>query len=170
MDFLANNIDRHGHNILYRKVENHNPATHASRLLAIDHGRNFQYKIGAGWDRDKANDSFYNYFQGGLDHIVNHAKKVGTQVNNAQHFVGEIQHWWPHVRQNVVQTMHQNVGNIKDQAHRSHIWKNFMERTEKLDDMCRFPDEYIDGDMEMYRTPIYSHQEAANAYNPWQRF
>jgi hypothetical protein len=180
MDYLGNNLDRHGGNLLIRNPAKHDPAKHASRVMAIDHGRNFQYKSKTKYPQSELEmgappeslleDSLSTYFANpGIARVSQHSSSDGgPRVSSPGHFTGMVQQWWPSVRQNVVATMHHQLKGLKDQGHRSHIWKNFMERVNKLDDIARFPEEYANGGRELLNTPIYTPQESVNAYNPWR--
>lgn len=178
MDFLTHNMDRHSHNLLVRHPDHFNPEAHGSRLMAIDHGRSFQYKYSTKNPKFEAaaggnplDDNLANYLQSGAMATLSRFSSAdgGPKVSNPAHFIPVLKQWWPKARDSVVATMHYHLKSVKDQASRSHMWKNFMERVGKLDDITRHSDEFMDGDREMLSVPIYTPREATTGYNPFQK-
>jgi hypothetical protein len=170
MDFLSNNLDRHEANLMFlpkgTKDENGQPLQ--SRLLAIDHGRSFQYHasnkgapskihdplLGSVTpDPDivrefntegKTGDNFLNYVQ---SRALNHVGELGEMFGRKSLKSGEgifppIAKWWPTVRNQVVHTMNQRIMGLREPRMQEHIQRNFTERVKLLDNIARNPDWY----------------------------
>ncbi|MEI6389284.1 MAG: hypothetical protein WCQ50_21975, partial [Spirochaetota bacterium] len=60
MDFLINNQDRHGANLLFRPMFE-KKATSIESLLAIDHGRSFHYHSSNRFNGSRGKDGLFNY-------------------------------------------------------------------------------------------------------------
>lgn len=171
MDFLTNNMDRHRENLLYfpEGTKDENGVPLRSRLLAIDHGRNFQYhashKGAPKFEHDpligtfpipeedqkqinlegKTVDSPLFYLDSdALRHVSGMSAYGGSPPLTAPRvFVKNIVSWWPQVREQVVRTMALRLRNLREPRMRDHVWNNFIERVKKLDDIAARPDFYL---------------------------
>jgi hypothetical protein len=161
MDFLTNNIDRHEHNLMYIPSDyTENGLTPKSRLLAIDHGRNFQYKSSIKgmpryvlengikrpiepWERPDPNiDNLQNYVVGRANKFVMRVgKHLGYMLPTSLHIMQQIGQWWPKVEHEVVNEFEQHLRSIKNPAVREHLKKNFMERVNMLNYVSHHPNE-----------------------------
>jgi hypothetical protein len=172
MDFLSNNLDRHRHNLLVRQPNavDSTGIPYRSRLLAIDHTRNFQYHAAhkgapshvedrflenptvpqsirdANNAMAKTTDSLLTYLQSdALRHISESAKGFGEPpVHHPPHFLHVIEQWWPEVRNRVIAAFGDRLEGIREPRMKSHLLENFKMRVEKLDDMAARPDWYLD--------------------------
>jgi hypothetical protein len=130
MDFLTNNLDRHIENLLV------NPNSDNPRLLAIDHGRSFQYvasqKYKEGRVKSPAWDDFGQYIHGhpysGLNRFV---------PLESEHWKPTFD-WWGQNSGNIRDTMRHRLGQIKDPKVKKHILRNFNERANHLDDLANY--------------------------------
>lgn len=163
MDFLTNNLDRHGGNLLWD--------FNAGRYMAIDHSRSFQYKcFGRGFNEKELKkptnsfeDNLANYMGYGHAHgnvgcgvkvadprpykdeplidLVSGVAKGTRRVPDREQVMKEwqpvIEKWWPQVRGRVVAALDKRVEMLKDEKLRGHIRKNFMARVDQLDDYAR---------------------------------
>ena len=133
MDFLTNNLDRHPHNlmVLPEMATEEDGSPVSSRLLAIDHGRSFQYQAShkgipefyedevygkqpvdpefrARKNKEgKEKDSLLNYLEssdmGALD---SYGELQGVPSVASPHgFMPGFTDWWPGVRHSVVASM-----------------------------------------------------------------
>jgi 8-oxo-dGTP pyrophosphatase MutT (NUDIX family) len=150
MDFLSNNLDRHGDNLLFD--EDHN------QFMAIDHSRSFQYK-----NANKLNNAFINPkmkpmsegvpFQDSLGNYLN-----GSEMHSAHHVVDPIRRngadpkaeryrmidewqpvfkWWQKNSDTIRKAMEQRLELVKDSSVREHIQRNFEERWKMLNHYAR---------------------------------
>ncbi len=175
MDFLTNNLDRHGGNLLLEK-EAAQPTTNATstipeknpvgadpdsawmrnelamptvkRIMAIDHGRSFQYvnNYHHVWDKladlkknRHLEDSFRPYLFG------TNSSRPATSLfvtrprtfDEKQEFLRDADRvfdWWGKAGPKVRETMYQQLEHIKDPEAKAHIKRNFDERSRWLDE------------------------------------
>ena len=153
MDFLTNNLDRHEHNMMYIPKNHTDKGVHPrSFLLAIDHGRNFQYKasikampkfvIERGvkrpiepWEMPDPNrDSLRKYAVSRASRfLMQVGKSLGYQVPTKAEIIARISQWWPNVSHEVVNEFDHHLSSIRNPKIREHLKKNFMERVGLLD-------------------------------------
>jgi hypothetical protein len=152
MDFLGHNMDRHEHNLMYI------PGDHLDKgmpplsyLLAIDHGRNFQYKaamkgihmyvLDNGVKRrlepherpDPLIDNLSNYvFSHGNAFIRRVGKALGYPPPTGPEMMNYISQWWPSIADNVTEEFKHHLQAIKNPKIREHLLKNFMDRAQLL--------------------------------------
>ena len=110
MDFVTDNADRHGYNLLKKND---------GGLLAIDHGRSFLYdpSTSGAWE-------FARYRMGGATNRVISSDKDQYQ---------ETGNWWRNVHPRVREAFKAQVANIKDPKLRDHMQRNFDERADWLE-------------------------------------
>jgi hypothetical protein len=170
MDFLTNNLDRHGHNLLVRpqNAVDSSGIPRASRLLGIDHTRSFQYHAAhkgvpshiddyflgpitipeetrtAKNAEGKSVDSLLPYLQSdAMSKISEVAMGSGDPaIHNPTHYLKVIEQWWPEVRNRVINAFHDRLLSIKEPRMKQHLLENFKTRTEKLDDIAARADWY----------------------------
>lgn len=170
MDFLTNNMDRHQANLMFlpHGAVDHNGQPVRSRLLAIDHGRSFQYHasnkgapkqikdpllgtiavdedIRNAFEREgKTNDNLLNYASAkGIQEVAQLGHMFGKRnLMSPEGLIPILEKWWPQVRDRVVQTMEQRIENLREPRMQEHIRKNFMERVKLLDNIANNPDYY----------------------------
>lgn len=153
MDFLTNNLDRHEHNLMYIPSDHHDDGVAPkSHLVAIDHGRNFQYKSSIKgmpkfvmdhgvkrpiepWEMpDPTQDDLQKYVVSRAGKfLLQIGKSLGHEIPSKRQILEQIAAWWPHVSQEVVNEFWHHLNSIKKPDVRAHIKKNFMERTALLD-------------------------------------
>lgn len=161
MDMLSNNLDRHGGNLLQGGIEDKLGGEGGNSLLAVDHSRSFQYiqpntktsKEIAAPKYGPLTDTFARYH---TQSSVNHASPflpaenlpenaTPSQYTN-QHYDRHMQalqsyqpvfDWWGKVGQNVRNTFHQRLDQIKDPQVRAHLKRNFDARADWLDERAR---------------------------------
>jgi 8-oxo-dGTP pyrophosphatase MutT (NUDIX family) len=164
MDFLTNNLDRHGGNLMlgdpkhYEPEDGRVPAAYTHRLLAIDHSRSFQYVNNHThkWDsqalvkkkRDMS-DSLRPYL---LSHSTSSVGHLMTLIHG-RHIARDHAHdrrqdfleqhakpafdWWEQAGPKVRTAFEQQVAHIKDPAAKAHIIRNFNARADFLDERAR---------------------------------
>lgn len=136
MDFLSNNHDRHGGNLMYDRD--------TEEPLAIDHGRSFQYiKPRTTKDVDDG-DEFMNYHKGTAVNDVEPFLNPDDgqhwhdqQLENLRRYAPTFQ-WWGGVSDDVKKSFHDRLGQIKDPVARAHVKRNFDERAKWLDERAKF--------------------------------
>ncbi len=147
MDFLTNNVDRHGLNLLV------NPETR--KMLAIDHSRSFQYKANSKpfyrWDRqtqeeklhkpkEGEDDSLGNYILGSAISKVMPPSHSYTGPNNHNEYLDKwadvVENWWPKVSQSLRKELDGRLEQIKNPTLKEHIRKNFHARADLLDEQA----------------------------------
>ncbi len=143
MDYLANNLDRHGGNLM---VGSHGDSRGYEPVLAIDHERNFQYNrpirdshqnrrqrmmFGGAADQDSlSKETPWAYIKGS---VLNHAQ--GTNSGWFSH--GDLVDWWNQHGSNIRDEMENQLGSIKDESIRKHVRNNFTERWHKMDQWAK---------------------------------
>lgn len=170
MDFLSNNIDRHRRNLLFRKqgALNAKGAPYASRLLAIDHGRSFQYHAAHKGVPEHIEDPFlgmipvekevrdsHNKLAKETDNLIPYLRSdalmkingLGREFGLNAIYSGRriptlINRWWPSVRDNVIAAFVDRLRLIKEPRMKEHLFDNFKERVAKLDDIATRADWY----------------------------
>lgn len=175
-DFLSGGLDRHGGNLMQN---NPNPdgSGRGDKLLAIDHGRNFQYMTPNRSLMNKAltkrpagaTDSFGRYH---ADTAIERAspffpKSHGRDINDyydrqmgALDSYKPIFDWWGEQSGNVRKAMDTRLQQIKDPVIKAHIKRNFDTRADWLDERARFGLENYGTDW--YKDPVqhyYPHQK-----------
>jgi len=138
MDFLQNNLDRHGGNLLAKD----------GNLLAIDNALGFQYlndnKINASY---ATLDRIKNYIDGRQTkfsvgmvaplHDMSISNRDDRDMKALEDWKPVIEKWWPSVRDNMVNAMQMRLGLLKDESVRQHVKTNFYARVDQLDDMAK---------------------------------
>ena len=144
MDFLSNNIDRHGGNLMVSQT---------GQPLAIDHSRSFQYKAArvsmdrkvSGQDRfsDYVNQSSISTIDPMLRHIPAESGIPGAQApvwkqqEDAIERYNPTFEWWGENSPKIREAFHQRLGQIQDPDVRDHLKRNFDARADFLDDRAR---------------------------------
>lgn len=125
MDFLTNQTDRHGANLLVAHPED--PAQ--QRLLAIDNALGFQYKVPQG-HRQEFTDHLAHYF---LDSWgISALAQSGMHPWDNQH-VAHATDWWQNNGLFVREELDKHLRGIKDPSVRRHIQESFNDRADTLD-------------------------------------
>lgn len=178
MDFLTNNLDRHGHNLLWDNANNH--------FLAIDHSRSFQYKgPDKGFDltasekrsrerSDELADNLRNYIgrQSAIGQVdtrpdLRHTDDQGMMMlteeqrqkdhkeraNLWNQEWGKVFEWWGKTAPAIKKKMDERLMLIKDQGVREHVKKNFDVRAAQLDDYANLGHENF-GQHDWDKTPV----------------
>lgn len=142
MDFLTNNVDRHDNNLMYDPEQD--------RLLAIDHGRAFQYernfrtkfmkkremvslRPGMGVNDD---DTVGLYTKYGAAHHLGINSRILTDDEDIKGWNDAYQ-WWGQNRDKIKAAFMKHVEAIKDPKVQQHLVRNFMERAHHLDDVVQ---------------------------------
>jgi len=132
MDYLSNNLDRHGGNLLADPDRN---------LLAIDHSRSFQYLSNHAkkWAPKREiprnmEDNIGNYMNNGpIKGLANTYKggAVGSSYDKDMERLeewGPEADWWGQVGPQIRQTMDKRLEQIRDPEVRAHVKRNFEAR------------------------------------------
>ncbi len=166
MDFLTNNLDRHGLNLMV------NPETR--KVLAVDHSRSFQYKVahkpfyafGANKivkPQEGASDSMSNYIKGtAIEKVIPRPDYNKGMIHDGHHdylanWQETIENWWPKVSQSLRREMDNQLEQIKNPVLKEHIHKNFHARADLLDEMANLGvdnyglDSWHENEVEMHR-------------------
>lgn len=153
MDFLTNNLDRHGENLLVNKQ--------TGELLAIDHSRSFQYindrKDKSSKKNIPINDSLGTYIGKGRCPFTGYSvhKTLYHHPNKfdfADSFKPTIEEWWKNNSGNIRKEMDNQLKHIKDRKLRNHIKVNFEARADQLDDFAKHGIDNFGADF--YETPV----------------
>jgi len=150
MDFLTNNHDRHGGNLMYNDQ---------GQILAIDHPRSFQYHRAkrhsrssdteVAQDRHKE-DNFSNYHFDTAISTVDPYSVGRSTATNSPHPSGPDEkmklmdnyrpafEWWGENGSKVRAEMDNQLRHIKNERIREHIRTNFHQRADMLDDIGKF--------------------------------
>lgn len=129
MDYLTNNIDRHSDNVMVDP--------HTNNLLAIDHERNFQYKVPVGRHRHAADSNFdlphdyLNYSALGTAHGLATQAAMPEEKDAAR---AEVAGWWRRHKDAIRNEMVHQVAAIKDPDIKSHVLDNFGARWKAISD------------------------------------
>ncbi len=191
MDFLANNLDRHEANLMFRprNAVDENGQPFRSRLLAIDHGRAFQYHASNKGAPSRVQDPIlgtidvdsdlkeqYNRSGKSGDNLLSYVDARGLQPiamlgqmfgkNSPAHpnfLVPIIAKWWPHVRDSVVNAMDRRIMLLREPRMQEHVRKNFMERVQLLDKIANDPQWYLtQGKVKDLKVPLHVWDRSAN--------
>lgn len=140
MDYLTNNSDRHGANLLVSRT--HPDEEGYDKLLAIDHERNFQYNMHPGQVRPQ--HDFYGHRKPVFrhDHPEHYVSESAPGANAAVGAIRGIDHgtgddlarWWKEASPKIKSSMENELGAIKDESVREHVRRNFSARTDRLDE------------------------------------
>lgn len=183
MDFLSNNLDRHWGNLLYKQdggmknVRDENgqlslksfPST-TSSVLAIDHGRSFQYVNSheSKWaprakQPKRLADKFSDYVNrsavSSVDRLVPRATPGSTDFDRQRQTMrnyGPIFEWWGDVSPKVRAEFDKRLGQIRDPKVRAHLKRNFETRANWLDERAEYGIEnygenWYDDPIDVYR-------------------
>jgi ADP-ribose pyrophosphatase YjhB (NUDIX family) len=177
MDFLTNNNDRHGGNLMF------NADTGAP--LAIDHSRNFQY-IRPAQDRlsldrtPDGEDTFKNYATGALHGIASPVTEdvrrnydydkpgdrqralYDAQLDGMRKYAPAFE-WWDEAGPKIRQEFHKRLDQIKDPEVRDHLKRNFDARADWLDERGHFGLENYGGDWYHDAVPMYKPDQLSEA-------
>lgn len=149
MDFLTNNLDRHGGNLLV------NPDT--GKLLAVDHSRSFQYinNHEHKWNPKTQQPRLMNdrirpyHADSAIDHLDPFFNATGApkprinvplydrQMDRLKTYMPEIE-WWGQHSPKIRATMAEQLQHIKNPEVREHVRRNFEARADQLDQMAEF--------------------------------
>ena len=156
MDFLTNNVDRHGGNVMFRP----NKDGTAYNLLAIDHERNFQYNQPASI-RYKNNPvetpRAYLRHTGLSDAAPLHSWMDDEEAS----YMPEghtTKDWWKTNKDNILNSFNKDMESIKDPHLKKHIQANFMKRVGWLDEFSH-PDHYSFFSQHNNPTPVEMFKE-----------
>lgn len=169
-DFLSGNLDRHGGNLLQNNPNPDDNTNGGDKLLAIDHGRSFQYMTPNGLLMNTAktkrpagaSDNFGDYHKdtalnnaspffppsrGGDRHQDYYNRQMG-----ALEAYQPIFEWWGGQSQNVRKAMDARLEQIKDPTIKAHIKRNFETRADWLDERSKMGLENYSTDW--YKDPV----------------
>lgn len=131
MDFLGNNLDRHSMNLLHRKD---------AGLLAIDSGRNFQYKTASRMSpTPDLTDRIANYNATGNDFSAFKsvdALQAKREPEEHEKDWDEAFDWWKKNGAAIGKEFQRHLALIKDPAIKEHLLRNFTTRTAHLDQLA----------------------------------
>lgn len=181
MDFLTNNLDRHGANLM---MNGESPALGGTptKMLAIDHSRSFQYSKSHQykWKKEKEmppeiNDDFQSY-AGGRTSIGDVAPLLDQKIYDrydrqmqSLHDYAPVFDWWGEVSPKVKAEMAKHLEQIQDPNVRAHIKRNFDARAAWLDERANiglenYGNEWYNDSVPMYRPGQISDDERQERY------
>jgi len=139
MDFLTNNVDRHGGNVMFRP----NKDGTAYNLLAIDHERNFQYNQPASirYKNNPAETPRAYLRHTGLSDAAPLHSWMDDEEASYMPEGHTTKDWWKTNKDNILNSFNKDIQNIKDPHLKKHIQANFMKRVGWLDEFSH-PDHY----------------------------
>ncbi len=173
MDFLTNNHDRHGGNLMINQQ--------SGAPLAIDHGRSFQYvatkeeinrKRNAGFGFGNSNssphyggDTFGAYVTGSTINNLDPIKYQGiggsTGNNRHDHELQVLRNyastfdWWGEKSEAVRNEFSKHIEQIRDPEVKEHVQRNFNARADWLDERSRLGLENYNTDWFKDEAPMY---------------
>jgi hypothetical protein len=154
-DALTGNLDRHGGNLLQNNPNPEDNTNGGDKLLAIDHGRSFQYMTPNGLlmntARTKrpagASDNFGDYHK---DTAIEKASPFFSPSTGGDRYkdyynrqMGALDaykpifDWWGEQSGNVRKAMDARLEQIKDPVIKAHIKRNFDARADWLDERAQ---------------------------------
>jgi hypothetical protein len=131
MDFLTNNQDRNGANLLFKP---HHAPSHVEigSLLSIDHGRSFHYAgpLRFAWNRPRSStDQLYDYLSADVPGL--RLFRLDSD-ENLKSSLRSISNWWKVHGKNVIQELHKHLRGIKDAGFAKHVEHEFGQRAAVL--------------------------------------
>jgi len=132
IDYLSNNQDRHGANLMAR-IEKVGKKNLATSLLAIDHGRSFQYRLGNRFaDANQEIEHFmFHLASPAIKQLLNPQGNGGARklkdFLSPKRFTGLIE-WWKDYRGPIKEAFEEHLKTIKDAKVKAWISSNFKER------------------------------------------
>lgn len=172
MDFLTNNLDRHGANLLLGDFQKDKSGPFdvdkANAVKAIDHSRSFQYSTGHTYKWEKPSkqpremdDNFGDYVRhsaiGEVAPLLddrNHPRLYDREMQSLRDYAPTFD-WWGEVSPKVREEMNKHLEQIKDPNVRDHIRRNFNARADWLDERSNFGLENYGTDWYKDPVPIY---------------
>lgn len=156
MDFLTNNVDRHGGNVMFRP----NKDGTAYNLLAIDHERGFQYNQPASIRyRGSPAETPRAYLRHtGLSDAAPFHSWMDDEEASYMPEGHTTKDWWKANRDNIVNSFNKDIESIKDPHLKKHIHTNFMRRVDWLDEFSH-PDHYSFFSQHNNPTPVKMFKE-----------
>jgi hypothetical protein len=197
MDFLSNNLDRHGGNVMMANwkppedptdVTTPKPSNVAHNLLAVDHSRSFQYTNNYRYKRApkrqqprQLEDSFMPYMNetplGSIAPLRNYQSYLGggRSPYDPHQWVQDWTptfDWWGENSDKIKSTMAKRLDQIKDPEVRKHIQRNFDARTDWLDERSdmgieNYGDDWYKDPVEQYRPGEKTDEELE--HERWKR-
>jgi hypothetical protein len=146
MDFLTNNTDRHGGNILIHRDPDSSadPETGYHEPLAIDHERNFQYKrpIKATTSRGTMMGEWKNpRTESPVDYMKSHG--IRSLIQGQHHYYAEeLADWWNEHHPKIQASFSKDIEAIQDPHIREHVRNNFQSR---MDYMHKWTSDFAEG-------------------------
>ena len=140
MDYLTNNLDRHGGNLMLGTSDNHNEQGYLP-VLAIDHERSFQY---VNHMRDQASRRAGKEYVRGLHDQHMHrenplaymrhqaAGQLLQGAKNNWHSHEQLTDWWTNHGRDIKSALEGQLEGIKDESVRNHVRDNFNSRWNKM--------------------------------------
>jgi GNAT superfamily N-acetyltransferase len=184
MDFLTNNLDRHGGNLLR--------PFNGKGILAIDHSRSFQYQS-PNDDRIKHTaptkrprelaDTFGAYHHNSaIEHLSPllppeprtqnreefHRSLYDARMKALQAYAPVINDWWGQAGPHIRSEMERQLQQITDPKVRDHIKRNFEARADWLDERANiglenYGDDWYKNEVPMYRVGEMTDEERSQA-------
>jgi hypothetical protein len=133
MDFLTNNVDRHGGNLMVDLNRTNTNGTNP--ILAIDHERNFQYNLNPSQARKIYGKQVTPTHWDHPSYYASEHNPGMFYANKASHDIGwdDLAQWWTKQGPKVRKEMENQLAAIKDEHVRQHIRNNFNNRAGILD-------------------------------------
>lgn len=129
MDFLTNNMDRHEGNLLVNRAD--------TKLLAIDHGRNFQYlnSMKTKWEKEDGNKVFSDAIRDYLpEKRLSFLPATGPEFLSTHY--RPVFDWWKDHSDDIAGAFENHIKHIRNAKVRAHIQRNFYARKKVLDDIA----------------------------------
>ncbi len=133
-DYLINNQDRHGGNLLFRPVDEDGEVG-IGDLLAIDHGRSMHYS--------SINRFAFDHNSRGRDHLFNYFQSPGfsifelTKGRNMRSTLDSVSDWWKQNGKKIRSEFNKQIRGIKVVDFANHIERHFNLRAKALDNFVK---------------------------------
>lgn len=144
IDYITNNQDRHSSNLMASLKFNGPAKASVERLLAIDHGRSFQYRVGCRFASNCDSMEHFMYHLGSPA-IYETLNPDGREVNRKlaiQRFLtpkrfSAMTEWWKDKRKDIQDSFNEHAKTIKDPQLKKWITSNFKERIATMDKLVK---------------------------------
>jgi hypothetical protein len=140
IDYLSNNQDRHGGNLMAR-IERVGRKNVATGLLAIDHGRSFQYRLGNRFaDANQDIEHFmFHLASPAIKELLNPQGNGGArklkEFLTPKRFTALIE-WWKDCRGPIKDAFSEHIKTIRDAKVKAWVSSNFKERMATMDKLA----------------------------------
>jgi hypothetical protein len=164
-DFLTGNGDRHTNNLMVRPN---------GQLLAIDHGRAFDYKFPEGFNTF-GDPKFYTPTKKNKTHLKRYSLRAPALLTHSESDVDPsgsipsdydyhktLKNWWVNVSPDVRRAFEKRLQLVQSPAVKRHLMAGFTARHQWLDRMAGIEPEQFQEELKKSVETFYAHQSVLN--------